>query len=323
MPQGRRQLQVYNQFDDCCFEGTYSNTYKEYVRESAAILGGSFDSIIDNTATQHIISEYALDRILNDIGSILNSDEIHDSRCQIRWAALRFVSFLQVFLRWLLPLRAVHMLHATVETGRITAHSIGDNPYDWEFVAPDCSTANPKHFSITQASDWDQINNPAYDVFCVQPGDYRSWNNGAVLSLSAKGTVSNPRWILLYDPNNPTGTQHPVHLDAAQQAIMPHFSINGGDYWYIYRMTVKGYSQNSGDVVGTNGIRFSHMLIEEGKKSAFPRVVGGDGNYIFQYIVQRNIEPGPRGTDRVGFYIESCDFQPCVIVRNEFINPAA
>jgi hypothetical protein len=181
---------------------------------------------------------------------------------------------------------------------------------------------NPKHFFITQASDWDEINNPAYEVFCVQPGDYRGWNNGAVLTLTTKGTASNPRWILLYDPNNPSGTEHPVHLDATRQAVMPHFRISGGDFWYLYRMTVKGYSQNSGDVIGTNGIRFSHMLIEEGEKSAFPRVVGGDGNYIFQYIVHRNIVPGPRGTDRVAFYIDSCDFPPCGIVRNEIINPA-
>ena len=198
----------------------------------------------------------------------------------------------------------------------------GDNPYDWEFVAPDCSVANPNHFSITQASDWDEINNPAYDVFCVQPGDYRNWNNGAILTLSAKGTESSPRWILLYDPDNPSATEHPVHLDVAQQAIMPHFEITGGEYWHLYRMTVKGYSLGSGNVTGTRGIRYSHLLIEEGEKSAFPRVVGANGDYVFQYIVQRNIVPGPNGTDRSGFYIESCDFQPCTIVRNEIINPA-
>ena len=68
--------------------------------------------------------------------------------------------------------------------------------------------------------------------------------------------------------------------------------------------------------------RFSHMLIEEGQKSGFPRLVGENGNYVFQYNVQRNIVPGPNGTDRSGFYVSTCDFQPCVIVRNEIINPA-
>lgn len=199
----------------------------------------------------------------------------------------------------------------------------GENAYDWDFVAPVCDTANPKHFFITQTSDWDEINNPAYEVFCVQPGDYRSWNSGAVLTLSANGTASNPRWIMLHDPGNPGETSHPVHLDASQQAIMPHFKIIDGDYWHIYRITVKGYSSSSGNVINTDGTRFSHMLIEEGEKSAFPRVVGMNGNYIFQYNVHRNIVPGPSGVDRVAFYIETCDFQPCIIVRNEIINPAA
>jgi len=199
----------------------------------------------------------------------------------------------------------------------------GDNAYDWEFVAPVCDSANPKHLFITQTSDWDEINNPAYEVFCVLPGDYRDWNGGAVLNLTANGTASTPRWVMLFDPANPAETSHPVHLDASKQALMPHFSIIGGDYWHIYRMTVKGYGLNSGNVINTDGTRFSHMLIEDGVKSAFPRVVGMNGNYIFQYNVHRNIVPAPNGTDRVAFYFETCDFQPCVIVRNEIINPAS
>ena len=71
----------------------------------------------------------------------------------------------------------------------------GDNPYDWEFVAPVCDAGNPKHLFITQNSDWNNINNPAYEVFCVQPGDYRAWGAGAVLNLTSNGTASNPRWV--------------------------------------------------------------------------------------------------------------------------------
>jgi hypothetical protein len=65
----RREVQIYNQFDDCCFDGTYANTYRDYVSESAALLGGSFDIVIDDTVTEHTISRYALDTILLDIAA--------------------------------------------------------------------------------------------------------------------------------------------------------------------------------------------------------------------------------------------------------------
>jgi hypothetical protein len=198
-----------------------------------------------------------------------------------------------------------------------------DNPYDWEFVAPVCDANNPDHVFIDETADWYWINNPSYHVFCVYPGDYRDWNGGAVMNMYSKGSAANPRWIMLYDPAAPADTTHPVQLAGSRRAIMPHFRIIGGSFWNIYRMTVKGYGSNSGDMINTRGIRLSHMLIEEGVKNGFPRLVGNNGNYIFQYNVVRNIVPGPRGVDRPAFYVETCDEQPCVIVRNEIINPAA
>jgi len=63
----RRQLQIYNEFDTCCFEGSYSNTFKNYLQNSASSLGGALDIIVDDTVAEHTTSDFALEQILNDI----------------------------------------------------------------------------------------------------------------------------------------------------------------------------------------------------------------------------------------------------------------
>jgi hypothetical protein len=209
----------------------------------------------------------------------------------------------------------------------------GDNAYDWDVFAslPDCTSGASNILQVDQNSDWDQINSSTYRIFCVHPGDYRAWSGSSntVLDLTRDGTSAAPRWIVLYDPGDPTSKTHPALLDESDRAIMPQFSIRNGDHWQIVRMTVKGYECNGsgacpGEVVGTTGTRFSHMLIEDGRKSGFPKENGGNGNYIFQYNVHRNIQPDSLGqTDRVAFYFDDCVAQPCVMVRNEIINPAA
>lgn len=212
----------------------------------------------------------------------------------------------------------------------------GDNPYDWDVFAshPDCTATAGNILHITSNAHWDLINSSAYTVFCVAPGDYRAWSQpgNIVLELTRDGTPAKPRWIVLYDPANPADRTHPARLAEARRAIMPHFRINGGDYWQIVRMTVRQYSQQddlqkrAGEVLGTRGVRFSHMLIEGGKKSGFPYVVRGNGvangNYIFQYNVHRNVERVVN-EDRVAFYLEDCAQLPCNVVRNEIYNSAS
>jgi hypothetical protein len=66
---GRRQLQIYNEFDNCCFGGTFSNTFKDFVTEAASETGGVFDIVIDDTFVGHDISSYALEKILDDIAA--------------------------------------------------------------------------------------------------------------------------------------------------------------------------------------------------------------------------------------------------------------
>ena len=64
----RRQLQVLNRYDACCFGGTEYVLYEEQVSVTAErVSGGSFSVFLDETHREHKLSEAALDVILKDL----------------------------------------------------------------------------------------------------------------------------------------------------------------------------------------------------------------------------------------------------------------
>jgi hypothetical protein len=66
---GRRQMQVINRYDSCCYANVKFRTYEKVVGERAAAVGGRFDVFCDESHRQHKISEVALAAILADLGT--------------------------------------------------------------------------------------------------------------------------------------------------------------------------------------------------------------------------------------------------------------
>lgn len=62
---GRRQVQVLNQFDPCCFSGIKHQVYEEAVAGVARELGGDFSVYLDTENRDHSLSSSALDHILD------------------------------------------------------------------------------------------------------------------------------------------------------------------------------------------------------------------------------------------------------------------
>jgi hypothetical protein len=59
---GRSQLQVLNQFDNCCFAGVRFRTYEDFIKNTVANLGsGSYNVFLDDNQPIHEISQHALD----------------------------------------------------------------------------------------------------------------------------------------------------------------------------------------------------------------------------------------------------------------------
>ncbi len=64
----RRQLQIFNRYDRCCYNNTKGKLYEQAVKDALARAGeGRFDVLIDETHARHKISSYALDAILKDM----------------------------------------------------------------------------------------------------------------------------------------------------------------------------------------------------------------------------------------------------------------
>jgi hypothetical protein len=67
---GRRQIQILNRFDSCCFAGVGHRSYAPAVSQRAAVIGaGHWEVLEDATHDQHTISPYALSVILWDLAT--------------------------------------------------------------------------------------------------------------------------------------------------------------------------------------------------------------------------------------------------------------
>jgi hypothetical protein len=63
---GRRQIKVTNEFDNCCFPGTYPNSYKSIVTAKVASLGsGQWEHYLDSSHSAHQISSHVISTIIN------------------------------------------------------------------------------------------------------------------------------------------------------------------------------------------------------------------------------------------------------------------
>lgn len=64
----RRQIQVFNRFDRCCWRNTKARLYEPAVRDTVKRLGGgTFAVLIDETHADHKVSAFARSHILEDL----------------------------------------------------------------------------------------------------------------------------------------------------------------------------------------------------------------------------------------------------------------
>jgi hypothetical protein len=64
----RRQIQVTNRFDPCCFSGTFADSYKEIVAAKVTELGeGAWEHVLDSSHTRHAISEHVITQVIDPL----------------------------------------------------------------------------------------------------------------------------------------------------------------------------------------------------------------------------------------------------------------
>lgn len=65
--ENRRQMQILNDHDACCFRGDYRALYEPQVADAAGRLGGSFQVYLDTENMTHTLSPHALALLLQDV----------------------------------------------------------------------------------------------------------------------------------------------------------------------------------------------------------------------------------------------------------------
>jgi hypothetical protein len=64
----RRQIQVTNRFDTCCFRGTFADSYKEIVASKVTELGeGTWQHVLDSSHVSHAISEQVITQVIDPL----------------------------------------------------------------------------------------------------------------------------------------------------------------------------------------------------------------------------------------------------------------
>jgi hypothetical protein len=142
--------------------------------------------------------------------------------------------------------------------------------YEVAVELPACDANNSEVQFIRTDEDWRMINDTSKRIFCVQPGNYTKLG---LVSLSANGTSTFPRYLRYYNPENPTDTTHPANASETNRAVVVQLRLNGASWWIVDGLTFRTQATRGGAARGTVRIRansdnniFNRVLIENGRE---------------------------------------------------------
>jgi hypothetical protein len=208
----------------------------------------------------------------------------------------------------------------------IIAHASDANGYQAQYEVavnlPGCNggiTGNGVKI-IENNDDWSEINNSAYTVFCVVPGDYRG---AGKIVFTSSGSEAHKRYLRWYDKNSQDLTTHPVKMASTKQAIIKQFEFNGGNYWVLDRLVIKGFTtgNNLSPQANSDYNTFNRLLFEGNDLTpgnGIFQIRGGNNYNVLQNSVLRNCSMQANlDTNGVRLY-HGADYNR--IVNNEIYN---
>ena len=150
-------------------------------------------------------------------------------------------------------------------------------PYEESLTIPVYDSGNSEMGMITSPANFSSvINTSGKRIFFIQPGDYTSLGTTA---LTGDGTASNPRWLIYYDPNNPTDyTTHPVDMNPSDYVTFGRINVEGA-YWRLDRIRAIGDepTRNPNVYLVDDYQVLNRCLIEKGGGGAGQIAIGGSG----------------------------------------------
>lgn len=167
-----------------------------------------------------------------------------------------------------------------------------DSRFEKELDIPSCDTSNSEVKVIDENSDWEDINDEDFRIFCVKPGDY-SEKGDRWFKVTQSGSESKRRYILYDGPSD----EHPVDQSESEKAILPTLMFKWSSYWTVQGVTI--YSDRDYDPVyvrkGAEHNIFDRILVSGGPDKEISRstlidIVGDDTTV--QNSVARNAKEG-------------------------------
>ncbi|MBW2456397.1 MAG: hypothetical protein JRI68_17890, partial [Deltaproteobacteria bacterium] len=136
--------------------------------------------------------------------------------------------------------------------------------YELPVTPPACAQSDPEVRLIETVTDWQDINDPSYRIFCVAPGDYTT---AGTIQLQADGQGAAPRWIRYYDANDPTDDRHPVDRANGEHAVVAALRFEDADFWIVHGLTQRGLGNWTSTQLnaGSEHNVLNRMLIEDGR----------------------------------------------------------
>ncbi|MCA9593615.1 MAG: hypothetical protein KC776_09905 [Myxococcales bacterium] len=134
--------------------------------------------------------------------------------------------------------------------------------YEVPLSPPACDESDPTVRIIEKDADWADINDAAYRVFCVKPGDYTGLGT---VSLTADGSAGKERWIRYWDPAVSGEAPHPAKQAESARAVVEELYLNDADYWVIQGLTVRGGWSRVGLEHGTEHVVLDRLLLESAR----------------------------------------------------------
>ena len=123
---------------------------------------------------------------------------------------------------------------------------------------------------IVTPADLSSLNDAAFRVFCIAPGDYRSAGR---VEVTADGAEGAPRVLRYYDPDAPADeSTHPYHMAPARRALLDRLTFSDAHHWVVDRVQLaRGALQvtdGSSHVVLNRILMWQQSLDDGGSRSS-------------------------------------------------------
>lgn len=193
--------------------------------------------------------------------------------------------------------------------------ALAQNHYEHTVTVPHYDPDDTTMVLIDSDEAWSHINDETKTYFFVAPGDYTALG---VIKISTPGKEDAPRYLVYYDPENPTDlSSHPVDMPAGKRAEIERLQFNGG-FWVVDRLygTATEGSKNPTFELRKSNIIVNRVLCEGGGGGAGQVAIQGS-EIVVQNSVLRNTQIIPNNDIHAIKVSEGVDVS---IVNNEIYN---